>query len=120
MQLGEKSQTFLMVIEGNETIGFSALLPDVPGFFVAGSTLKEIDEETADALPRYIEYLQQKEITLKSKTRTESQMALTIPLPHEVLSLSSSTFYVPNPEARLSLQSIHTLFHCASKRRLTF
>ena len=54
-----KPNEFLLVIEGNKKGGYSALLPDVPGFFVAGSTIKEIDKETAKALPWYLDYLKQ-------------------------------------------------------------
>ena len=67
------------------TGGYSALLPDVPGFFVAGSTIKEIDKETAKALPWYLDYLKQQGREAKPKMHTERQIALTVPSPHEEL-----------------------------------
>jgi predicted RNase H-like HicB family nuclease len=71
MQMEGRLTTFSMVIEGNKQTGYSALLPDVPGFFVAGITIKEIEKETAKALPWYLDYLKQgKSSTVRGATRT--------------------------------------------------
>lgn len=88
-----KSSTFSMVIEGNKKIGYSALLPDVPGFFVAGDTIKEIEKETAKTLPWYLDYLKQEGKEVKPQKRTDRQLALTIASPHEELRFSSITIH---------------------------
>jgi predicted RNase H-like HicB family nuclease len=80
-----KPNEFLIIIEGNKKKGYSAFLPDVPAFFVAGSTIKEIDKETAKALPWYLEYLKREGREVKAQRRTERKIALTVPLPHEEL-----------------------------------
>lgn len=86
MELAEgKRNEFLLVIEGNKRKGYSALLPDVPSFFVVGSTIKKIDKETAKALPGYLDYLKQLGREVKPKNRTDRQIALTVPSPHEEL-----------------------------------
>jgi predicted RNase H-like HicB family nuclease len=92
MQMEGKLTTFSMVIEGNKQTGYSALLPDVPGFFVAGSTIKEIEKETAKALPWYLDYLKQRGREAKPKKRTERQLALT------VSSLPSREYHGPDYE----------------------
>ena len=72
---------FLMVTTGPKRGrgAYGAFLPDVPGFFVVGSTIKEIEKETAKSLPAYLNYLKQEGKDPKPTRRTKHQTAQILP-----------------------------------------